>query len=219
MSYLEHMRAARLLQMLLLLQNRGRLTSAALARELEVARRTILRDVDALTEAGLPVVVHQGNRGGIELGFDYRTRLTGLAADEAEALGVMLDRPFEELTALGLGEAAARARRKLIESLPDTVRSRATQGARRFRFAGVAQGVEDDPRLPALAGAVREHRVVRVRAYEADERVVHPVGLVRDANGWTIEDDLVPDVPLPLETCGHVNISSRTFAPRTTRAS
>ncbi|MGE3178066.1 MAG: HTH domain-containing protein, partial [Vicinamibacterales bacterium] len=61
------MRASRLLQILLLLQNRGRLTSAALARELEVARRTILRDVDALTEAGLPIVVHQGNRGGIEL--------------------------------------------------------------------------------------------------------------------------------------------------------
>ena len=61
------MRAARLLQMLLLLQNPGRMTSVQLAEELEVSRRTILRDVDALTEAGLPVIVFQGNQGGIEL--------------------------------------------------------------------------------------------------------------------------------------------------------
>ncbi len=64
------MRASRLLRILLLLQNRGRHTSAQLAAELEVARRTILRDVDALTEAGLPIIVYQGNQGGIELGFN-----------------------------------------------------------------------------------------------------------------------------------------------------
>ena len=63
------MRASRLLQILLLLQNRGRMTAAALAREVEVTPRTILRDVDALTEAGLPMVVNTGYRGGIELGF------------------------------------------------------------------------------------------------------------------------------------------------------
>ena len=95
--WLAFMRASRLLQILLLLQNRGRLTTATLARELEVNRRTVLRDVDALTEAGLPVIVHRGQRGGIELGFNYRTRLTGLSADEAEALGVLLTRPADEL--------------------------------------------------------------------------------------------------------------------------
>lgn len=72
------MRAARLLQILLLLQNRGRQTSVQLAQELEVAPRTILRNVDAMTEAGLPIIDLQGNGGVIELGFNYRTRLTGL---------------------------------------------------------------------------------------------------------------------------------------------
>ena len=104
------MRASRLLQMLLLLQNRGRLTTRQLASELEVAKRTVLRDVDALTEAGLPVVVLRGARGGIELGFNYRTRLTGLSKDEAEALGVMLGQPLPMLADLGLGDAAIRAR-------------------------------------------------------------------------------------------------------------
>lgn len=207
------MRASRLLHMLLLLQNHGRMTSAALARELEVAQRTILRDVDALTEAGLPVVVVQGNRGGIELGFDYRTRLTGLAADEAEALGAMLARPCPELRALGLGDAATRARRKLVESFPDTVRSRVTDGGRRFRIDTPERPDEDDPRLEALACAVREQRVVRIRAYDADERVVHPIGLVYQSRGWAIDDELTPGAPVPLEECGHVNISSRRFVP------
>lgn len=211
--WLAFMRASRLLQILLLLQNRGRLTTATLARELEVNRRTVLRDVDALTEAGLPVIVHRGQRGGIELGFNYRTRLTGLSADEAEALGVLLTRPADELVAIGLGGAAERARRKLMESLPDPVRERAALAAQRFRIdAPLTRG--SDPRTEALATAVREHRVVRIRAHGPDERIVHPVGLVYRVSGWQLEDALAPGKPIGLARCGDVNISSRTFAPR-----
>ncbi len=211
------MRASRLLQILLLLQNRGRLTSRDLARELEVTPRTILRDVDALTEAGLPMVVHAGYRGGIELGFDYRTRLTGLAADEAEAIGVLLARPVNDLAPLGIADAANRARRKLMESFPDAVRARASEAARRFRFAQPPAATEVDPRLPALAAAVREQRVVRVQAYQPRERVIHPVALVCDAAGWLVEDNLAADAPIRLDACGDINISSRTFAhPPTT---
>lgn len=205
------MRASRLLQILLILQNRGRMTSAGLARELEVTPRTILRDVDALTEAGLPIVVHAGYRGGIELGFDYRTRLTGLAADEAEALGVLLARPLNDLAPLGLADAASRARRKLLESFPDGVRARAQEAAGRFRF--VSAGVVPDPRLPALAAAVRERRIVRIQAYQPHERVIHPSALVCDATGWVVEDALVPGEPVPLAACGDINISAKTFRP------
>lgn len=206
------MRASRLLQMLLLLQNRGRLTTAVLARELEVARRTVLRDLDALTAAGLPVIVHRGLRGGVELGFNYRTRLTGLAADEAEALGVLLTRPDTELAAIGLGDAANRARRKLLESLPDPVRERAMAGARRFRLLTPLTSALD-PRLPALATAIRQQRIVRIHAHSLRERVVHPVGLHYTDSGWHLEDALAPHRPIALRGCGHVNVSARTFAP------
>lgn len=208
------MRASRLLQILLLLQNRGRMTSSALARELEVAQRTILRDVDALTEAGLPMVVYAGHRGGIELGFEYRTRLTGLAADEAEAVGIVLSRPVGRLAELGIADAANRARRKLLESLPDHVRERAYLAARRFRVEGNAETVEDDPRLAALANAVRQHRIVRVQAHGPDERTIHPVALVCRADAWFIEDDLAPGGLLSLDACGDINVSARTFRPR-----
>jgi predicted DNA-binding transcriptional regulator YafY len=207
------MRASRLLHMLLLLQNRGRLTSAALAGELEVTRRTVLRDVDALTEAGLPMVVSRGHRGGIELGFNYRTRLTGLAADEAEAIGVILTQPLGELVALGMADAAARARRKLMESLPDPVREGAALAARRFRFVGRISA-DDDPRLPALATAIRDTRLVRINAHQPMERVVHPVALVYEPDGWSLEDDLSPNAPVRLAACGPINVSSRTFTPR-----
>jgi predicted DNA-binding transcriptional regulator YafY len=205
------MRASRLLQMLLLLQNRGRMTARDLSHELEVAPRTILRDVDALTEAGLPVVVQPGYRGGISLGFDYRTRLTGLSTDEAEALGVLLGRAPGGLEALGLGDAATRASRKLLESLPDSVRERALEGARRFRMME-SGAMADDPRLPALATAVRERRVIRIQAFGPDERVVHPHALVYERGGWCVEDGRRPGATIPLADCGDINISSATFA-------
>lgn len=211
------MRASRLLQILLLLQNHGRMTSGDLARELEVAPRTILRDVDALTEAGLPMVVYPGHRGGIELGFEYRTRLTGLAADEAEAAGVLLSQPMERLVELGLGDAANRARRKLLESLPDLVRERAYLAASRFRFDSVPVAEAPDARLAALAQAVRQHRIVRVHAHGPHERTVHPVALVCRADAWYVQDALEPDRLLPLDACGDINISARTFRPESRR--
>lgn len=208
------MRASRLLQILLVLQNRGRMTAAALAREMEVAPRTILRDVDALTEAGLPMVVNTGYRGGIELGFDYRLRLTGLSADEAEALGVLLARPLDDMAPLGLKDAATRARRKLLEAFPDPVRARALTAGERFRFSAsaAAEGEEADERLRALVSAVRGRRIIRVRAFRANERVMHPIAIVRTAEDWLVEDALKPKHPERLDDCGDINISLKTFA-------
>jgi predicted DNA-binding transcriptional regulator YafY len=205
------MRASRLLRILLLLQNRGRLTSAQLATELEVARRTILRDVDALTEAGLPIIVYQGNQGGIELGFNYRTRLTGLAADEAEAMALLLSRPLNELAELGLAEAGERARSKMLESFPDPVRARMDETRRRFRYE-LPSPAAPDPRLPALADAVRAGRIVRIDARSRSPRTVHPVGLVLRTQGWFLVDDLAPEAPIALEACRDINISGLTFA-------
>ena len=204
------MRASRLLQILLLLQNRGRMTSAQLARELEVARRTILRDVDALTEAGLPVIMFQGNAGGIELGFNYRTRLTGLATDEAEAVGVILSHPMPELEALGMAEAARRARAKLLESFPDGVREKAALAQARFRFDAPADTVSDE-RVAALAKAVRNQQIVRINARSAAPCAIRPVALVMAADGWRVIDREAPDHPITLAECGDINISAERF--------
>lgn len=204
------MRASRLLRILLLLQNRGRLTSGQLAGELEVTRRTILRDVDALTEAGLPIIVHQGAQGGIELGFNYRTRLTGLSADEAEAMAVILTRPTPELAQLGLADAGSRARDKMLESFPDPVRTRIEAARLRYRF-DLLEGAVPDPRLPALAEAIREGRIVRIRAGSAGQRTVHPIGLELREEGWFLLDELDPETSTPLSDCRDINISVHSF--------
>jgi predicted DNA-binding transcriptional regulator YafY len=206
------MRASRLLRILLLLQNRGRLTAAQLAAELEVAKRTILRDVDALSEAGLPIIALPGAQGGIELGFNYRTRLTGLDSDEAEAIALMLSRPTPELDALGMGEAAARARAKMLESFPDPVRAKVEAAQQRFRFIPAPAGPAD-PRVEALARAVRGGNLVRVQARSHAPREIHPVALVLGQDGWLVEDALAPGAAIPLEACGDINISARRFRP------
>jgi predicted DNA-binding transcriptional regulator YafY len=203
------MRASRLLRVLLLLQNRGRQTCAQLATELEVTRRTVLRDVDALTEAGLPVVVTRGPKGGVELGFNYRSRLTGLSQAEAEALGVLLGAPSVLADSIGLAAAMRAARTKLLESLPDGVREAAMLAQQRFRSE--AKVDEVDPRVAPLAMAIRETRRVRIRARGAHPRTVHPIALILSPEGWRLDDALAPGAPLRLDDCDDINISALTF--------
>ena len=202
------MRGARLLEMLLLLQNRGRLTSAQLAEALEVSRRTILRDVDSMTEAGLPIIVHQGNQGGIELGFDYRSRLAAFDRDEAVAMGILLAMPVPQMSALGLEAATRRARAKLFEAFSDTVREQMRLAQDQFRFA--SDPADIDPRVPALARAIRERSVVRVWS-GGKASVIHPVALIAQATGWQVEDGLSPGTRHALAEMGSINISAKRF--------
>lgn len=202
------MRASRLLQILLLLQNRGRQTSAQLAEELEVVPRTILRDVDAMTEAGLPIIVYQGNQGGIELGFNYRTRLTGLAKDEAQALGLILSATNPMLEALGLEQAAKRACTKLIESLPDKTREHSQDIMARFTLTN--QSAVQSPRIRALAKAVEARTVARLRFATKTEQTINPIGMTFDGTVWCVHDAL-SDTFIPEENWGRLNMSAKRF--------
>ncbi len=202
------MRAARLLQILLLLQNRGRQTSGQLAEELEVVPRTILRDVDAMTEAGLPIIVHQGNGGGIELGFNYRTRLTGLARDEAAALGLILSADTPMVSALGLQNAAKRAQAKLIESLPDKTRTQVKSITEQFKLSRWAD--VDDPRIRAMSKAVQASTAVRVRFATPNEQLIHPAMLTMDGATWSVQDALTQTM-IPFADWGRLNVSAKRF--------
>jgi len=183
------MRASRLVSLLLLLQTRGRMTAGELADELEVSVRTIHRDVEALSEAGVPIYAERGPHGGIRLVDGYRTRLTGMTADEAEALFLSgLPGPAAEL---GLGTVVTAARLKVLAALPPELRVRASRLVERFHLdaSGWFQAGEPVPHLATLSEAVWETQRVEID-YERGDRVVtrtvDPLGLVLKAGVWYV---------------------------------
>jgi predicted DNA-binding transcriptional regulator YafY len=124
------MRADRLVSLVLLLRQRGRLTADTLARELEVSTRTVLRDIEALSAAGVPVYAERGRHGGFALSPGFRTELTGLNHDEALAL-LTAGSGRGELV-FGLGSALASAMRKVVDALPESHRASASDAAQRL---------------------------------------------------------------------------------------
>jgi predicted DNA-binding transcriptional regulator YafY len=124
------MRADRLVSLVLLLRQNGRMTAPALAKELEVATRTVLRDIEALSAAGVPVYAERGRQGGFELLPGFQTELLGLTHDEALALLVAGSRRGAQ--AFGLGSALASAMLKVVDALPESHRETATGAAQRL---------------------------------------------------------------------------------------
>lgn len=181
------MRATRLVSLLLLLQTRGRLTAADIAERLEVSVRTVHRDVESLAAAGVPVEALRGPAGGYRLAGGYRTRLTGLTGDEAEALfAAGVTGPVAEL---GLGGELAAARLKLLAALPSELQERATRAQRLFHLdaRGWFRAEDSVPHLPVLASAVWRGARVRIRYREGlrvVQRTIDPLGLVLKAGAW-----------------------------------
>ena len=181
------MRASRLVQLLLLLQTNGKMTAGRLAEELEVSVRTIYRDIEALSSAGVPIYAESGPGGGVRLVDGYRTRLTGLTAEEAEALALSgLPGAASEL---GLGTVLAAAQLKVDAALPPELRSRAVRMRERFHLdaPGWFAREEPVPHLAALSRAVWEERrlEIRYRKWEGEvRRAVDPLGLVLKAGVW-----------------------------------
>ncbi len=183
------MRASRLVSLLLLLQARGQLTAAELATELEVSERTVHRDVDALSASGVPIYAERGAHGGIRLVDGYRTRLTGMTGDEAEALFLAgLPGPAAEL---GLGTVVAAAQLKVLASLPPELRARASRLVERFHLdAGEwFRTSEPVPSLAALSDAVWNATRIAIdydRGAGPARRVIEPLGLVLKAGIWYV---------------------------------
>jgi predicted DNA-binding transcriptional regulator YafY len=182
------MRASRLLSMLLLLQTRGRMTAQELADELEVSLRTVYRDADSLSAAGIPIYADRGPAGGYQLLDGYRTRLTGLTADEADSLFLAgMPGPAAEL---GFGEVLAAAQLKLLAALPRELRDRTGRIRERFHLdaPGWFHDHERTESLTEIADAVWNQRVLHVRYQrwgpQNVERRLEPLGLVLKAGVW-----------------------------------
>jgi predicted DNA-binding transcriptional regulator YafY len=182
------MRADRLVSLVLLLRQRGRLTAETLARELEVSTRTVLRDIEALSAAGVPVYAERGRRGGFALLPGFRTELTGLNHDETLALLTAGSGRGEQ--AFGLGPALASALRKVADALPESHRATANDAARRLLVEPETDLLSRRPVTEDVPGrtmteirrAVLAGHKLRIHYAAMDRtpqwRTVDPIGLV-----------------------------------------
>ncbi len=182
------MRADRLVSLVLLLRQRGRLTADTLARELEVTSRTVLRDIEALSAAGVPVYAERGRHGGFALAPGFRTELTGLNHDEALALLTAGSQRGEQV--FGLGSALASAMRKVVDALPESHQATASDAARRFLVEPetdllsrrlVTEEVPDTTMIEVRRAVLAGHRL-RIHYAATGKaprwRTVDPIGLV-----------------------------------------
>jgi predicted DNA-binding transcriptional regulator YafY len=181
------MRASRLLSILTTLQARGRVTAPELAEACEVSVRTIYRDVDALSAAGIPVYAERGAEGGFRLLDGYRVRLNGLSLTEADALFLAgLPGPA---AALGLDGAMSAAQAKLVAALPANLRAEATRMQARFHLdaPGWFGEAEEPQHLRAIADALLADRVIEIRyqSWRSEKRRrLAPLGLVLKGGNW-----------------------------------
>lgn len=171
----------------MLLQSRGNMSAPELAEELEVSVRTIYRDCEALSAAGVPIYAEPGRGGGIRLVDGWRTRLTGLTGPEADAL--LLAGVPGAAAELGLGTVLAAAQLKVLAALPPELRSRANRVSERFHLdaPGWFRTADELPHLPTVSEAVWDDRQLRMsydKQGQVSERIVHPLGLVLKAGVW-----------------------------------
>jgi predicted DNA-binding transcriptional regulator YafY len=181
------MRADRLIAITLLLQARGKLTAQTLAEELEVSRRTILRDIDALSSAGIPLYTEGGHGGGIALDEQYRMTLTGLTQAEASTLFVSgLPNLLQDL---GFQERTQNTLLKLFAALPTLHREAVERFRQRIHIDPVGWWSEAAPPFwETLQRAVHEDRPIQITytRFEGEklERLVEPYSLVMKAGVW-----------------------------------
>lgn len=191
------MRAGRLLKLLMMLQTHDKVTARELADACETSVRTVYRDIDALSEMGVPVYSEQGVQGGYRLLHGYRTRLNGLSAREAETLFLAgLSGPAEKM---GLHSTLADAQLKLMTALPENMRREADRLQSRFLLDAPNWFSDDEnaEHLPALMTAVLEQRLVEM-TYQSwkgkRQRQAQPLGVVLKGGQWYLVAKVESDI-------------------------
>ncbi len=196
------MRADRLLSIMLLLQAKGRVTARELAAQLQVSERTIQRDMDALSRAGIPVLSERGSSGGWRLVDGYRTTLNGLKPAEVQTL--FLNQPA--LADLGLAQAGETALLKLFTALPALHRAQAEMLRQRLYIdlSGWQRSKEDLSWLPVLQEALWQDRRLLLGYRRSDgatvQRLVDPLGLVAKGSVWYLVAGVVGDTGSEIRT-------------------
>ena len=211
------MRADRLISIIMLLQERGTLSASSLAKRLEVSTRTIFRDIEALSVAGIPIYADHGPKGGFSLVEGYRSDLTGLNGEEL--LSVFLSEKSSTIARLGFGESLSSALRKLSSTLPLQSRERLASYRQRILIeAPTNSNAVANRCLPLIQKAVLEERRIRIRIEwprptQSGEYLVEPVGIVASDGEWYLAARIRGfDRAYPVQSISIVEILDDRFA-------
>ncbi|AWB44207.1 transcriptional regulator [Paenibacillus sp. CAA11] len=185
------MKADRLITILLLLQNHGKMSVRDLAERLEVSSRTVVRDLEALASSGIPVYALRGSNGGWTLAEGYRTRLTGMKSAELTTLLLSLSGAAHLLEDLGSRSDSQAAAEKLLAASPVEIRKDAEILHERIHIDGISWFPKNEsaPLLTALYEAVWDQRPLKIRYPKGDyteERTICPLGLVAKGTIWYV---------------------------------
>ncbi len=180
------MRSDRLVSLLLLLQSRNPQCARELARSLEVSSRTIYRDVDALSAAGVPIYAERCSNGGIALADGYRRTLAQFSTEELQALFVSAADPLADLGVTGHHLALS----KLAGGLSDAQQRTAQEAGSRVLIDHRRwyRAEQPTPLLAVLRRAVWSDRRLeldyRDRSGKSTQRTIDPFALVSKAGVW-----------------------------------
>lgn len=175
------MKTDRLIGILSLLLQCDRISAAALAEKFEVSRRTILRDIETLSMAGIPIVTAQGQGGGISIMEGFRIDRTLLSNEDMHAI-------LAGLQSLDSVSGTNRYRR-LMEKL--SVSRTSTMNADSHILIDLSSwdksAVSD--KIELLRNAVEQREAVAFTYYAPggdSERVIEPYHLVFQWSSWYV---------------------------------
>lgn len=175
------MQSGRLFEILYLLLERGGMTIGELAARLEVSERTVRRDIDALSAAGVPVYAARGRNGGVRLLDDFVLSRSLLSAREQDEILYAL----QSLRATGAGEQTA------VLSHLSGLFGRAADDWIDIDFSAWGSGVTERQLFPLLKQALLECRTITFDYYASNGtsamRRVDPVKLRFKGTGWYVQ--------------------------------
>lgn len=202
------MQSNRLFEIIYLLMGQGTMTAQALARRLEVSVRTIYRDIDTLSAAGIPVYTTRGKGGGVSLLEGAVLNRTVLTGEEQDQILLAL----QTMRATGQGGNVLGRLSALF--------GKAEPGWIEVDFSRWGAGEYDKPKFQVLQQAVLHRRVLSFAYIDAQgqrsHRQVCPVKLIFRAKAWYLRAfcrDRSDYRTFKVDRMGELELTAETFGP------
>ncbi len=217
---------SRLFKILYYLLDKGRSTAPELAAKFEVSTRTIYRDVDALSSAGIPICAESGRKGGIYLMDDFVLDKTLLSGQDKEDILTTL----QSMSATGLSmQTALLTKLSALFNGNGNANSNNNTGDTaavpnydwlEVDFSRWENHPYDNPRFETLKKAIVHHNIIKIAYHDPDgkksERKVKPIKLSYKSKDWYLKAFCLEKQDIRIFKCNRITdieLLDETFEP------